>query len=146
MKKVIAIFFLFLANVLLLAHTAFFHHHHDSTHIVLASSTYHECDCNAHRNNDAQPVGHCNDPYCHGDIDDCILSTIYVKLDDDRLTIQLHIFNFVLLPCFFSLFPNYLIPYIADDVGLPFRQKPYLLSCHTEYISQSIRLRAPPVC
>ena len=32
----------------------------------------------------------------------------------------------------------------VDKTLIPFQQKPYTLDCHTDYISQSLGLRAPP--
>lgn len=144
MKRKIAIFFLALANMIILAHAVIAHHHDDEICISLAT-THHEHDSNSHGQDEAN-LPNCDVPYCHGDIDDCALSTVYVNLGHDKQTFQSYDFDFSLLPCAFTLFPDYFIYPITDDVGLPFRQTPYLLSYHNEYISQSHGLRAPPAC
>ena len=141
-KKAIALSFLFLANAIILSHAIFAHHHHDIPVTVVA--TYYGHDCN-HHNDDANPFK-CKDPYCHENIEYCVLSMIYASFDYDKQRFQSYNFNFDLLPCVLTLFSDYSIPSITDDVNLSFRQKPYLISYHTEYISQSLGLRAPPVC
>ena len=143
-KKAISLSFLLLANTIILAH-AIVAHHHNGIFVVL-EATHHEHDCNAYHPDDAQPVHSCNDPFCHGDIDNCTLSMFYTSIGDDRPVIRTCDFDFNVLPCFLILISGYSIPQIFDDIGLPFRQKPYLLFCNTEHISQSPGLRAPPVC
>lgn len=135
-KKTIALAFLMIANAIILVHTVIPHHLHNCIPIAFVTSQYHH---------DNQPVGHCNDHNCNGNFEDCALTKIYVKFDNDRQKVQLHSFDFDLLPCVFILFSDYSTPPTADNVGLSFRQKPYLISYHTEYISQSLGLRAPPL-
>ena len=124
-KKVISVSFLLLANVILLAHAILFHHHDDD---------------------DAQHVGQCHASHCHGSIEGCTLSILYVSIDNNQPTVQLLNSYFDLWPTFFSPLSDYSTPPIADDVGLPFRQKPFLISYHSDYLSQSLGLRAPPAC
>ena len=115
--------FMMIANVIILTHTITAHHHsHD----------------------DYQSIGHCNDTCCHGDIDDCPLTDIYVTPCKCNRTFLPNTCDYEMSPCFSTLLSYDLIPQIHDDVGLPFRQKPYLLSYHAEYLSQSLGLRAPP--
>ena len=139
-KKAIALSFLLLANTIILAHAIVCHHHHDAIPITLAA-THHDDNCDSH---DAQPIDPCNNSYCHGCIENCSLIKIYIRFNNERQLFQLHDFDFDRPSYTLTLFSDYSIPLIADDVGLPFRQKPYLLSYSTEYISQSLGLRAPP--
>ena len=122
MKKTIAISFLLFANMIILAHTVVFHHHFD----------------------DIQSVERCNHSHCHGSAESCSLTTLYFRLDENKPIIQSHNFEFNLLPCVLTLFSDYSILPIANDIGLPFRQKPYLLFYPTEFIARSIGRRAPP--
>ena len=144
-KRGISISFLLLTNVILLTHSVAFHHHHDGIPIA-SPAAHHDHDCSAHHHNDSQPVERCNHLHCPGNIEDCTLTTIYIRFDNVRQIVQLHSLDFDLSPCVFTLSPDYSAPHIADDVGLPFRQKPYLISYLSEYISQSLGLRAPPFC
>jgi len=121
--KITALLFLMLANAGIVAHTVFCHHF-----------------------DGIQPVAQCDHRSCHGHIENCALATIYVKTDKCNETFILHNCDFELLPCFSTLFLNDASHPIADGSGLPFRQKPYLISYHTEYISQSLGLRASPAC
>ena len=139
-KKVIVISSLLLANTIMLVHGVVCHHHQHGIWAIVCHEHYYNLP--DHHHDDDQPVGHCNDPYCHGDIDDCTLTTFYVKLNNDKF--QSFGFDFDLLPCSLPLSLDDFTPQIANDIGLPFRQNPYLLSYHTEYISHSLGLRAPP--
>jgi len=126
--KITALLFFMLASVSILAHNVIFHHHLD----------------------DIQHIVQCNHTHCHGNIEDCSLAHIYVKPYVYNQTFLPHNYDFEYdfepLPCFFTLFSGYSIPQIAEDIGLSFRQKPYLISYHSKYISQSLGLRAPPAC
>ena len=147
-KKAIALSFLFLANAIMLTHAIIPHHHHNGVFFTLATAHHnHDCDShNDHQNcDDTQSDRKCEYPFCDDNAEKCSLTTIYVKVSDNRQSFQLHDFDIDLLPCILTLLTDYNAPLI-DDVGLPFRQNPYLQSYHTEYISQSLGWRAPPVC
>ena len=120
-KKTIALSFLLFAGTTLLAHAFIPHHHHDDDHPIS------QCDATQHR--------------C---VNDCSLENIYVKFDNDKPVFQVFDFNFNLLSYFFTLLPDYSILPVTINIGLPFRQNPYLSSYRTGYVSQSIGLRAPP--
>ena len=123
--KITALLFFMLASVSIVAHSVICRHHLD----------------------DIQSVAQCDHTPCHGNIEDCALTNIYVNPCRCNQMFLPHNCNFELFPCFLILFSDYSIPQIADDVGLPFRQKPYLIIPYlTEYISQSLGLRAPPSC
>ena len=113
--------------------------------LVSASIMTHSVICHHHLG-DIQSINQCDHTSCHGNIEDCTLTKIYIKFENHRQLIQLHSVDFDFLPCILTLFSDYSIPQIADAVGLPFRQNPYVISYQTEYISQSLGLRAPPAC
>lgn len=118
-KKAIVLSFLLLASTMILAHAIVPHHHSD--------------------------VDNCNHSHCHGNIKNCSLATVYIKFNNDKQICQTLDSNFDSFPCFLALFPNYSTSSsLAIDLGLPDKQKPYLSSYYTEYISQSSGLRAPP--
>ena len=141
-RKAIALSFLFLANAILLVH-AVVAHHHDGIPVALVAIC-HDHDCTSQHPDDADPL-ECNDPYCHGNIKDCSLSLLYANFEYDKKAFQSQDFNIELLFCILTLFTDNNAPLI-NDIGLPFRQNPYLQSYNTEYISQSLGLRAPPAC
>ena len=122
--KITALIFFMFASASIVAHTTIFHHHLD----------------------DIQPISQCDHAPYHENFEDCALTTIYVNTCKCNQTFLSHNCDFEVLPCFLILFSDYSIPQTADDVSLPFGQKPYLIPCLTEYISQSLGLRAPPSC
>ena len=143
-KKVISFVFLTVANAIILVHAVTPYHHHDCI-AVFSASTQHEDDEDSHHD-DARPAGHCSDRNCNGNMEDCALTNLYIKSSKCCRTFLPHTCSYELIPLFSILFSGYSMPQIADDVGLPFRQKPYLICCLTEITSQSPRLRAPPAC
>jgi len=129
-KKTIALTFLLFAGTVILAHSVIPHHYHNGIPFV---TVHHEYDGNLH---DRHPHNQ------KESIDDCFFATVYVRLNNDQqITIQSLDFDFDLLPCFLTLFSDYFICKIEKS-----QHKPYLLPYHIEYISQSLGLRAPPVC
>lgn len=147
MKKAVALSVLLLANIILLAHAVIPHHHHNQI-LVIVCGNHHEHDgvTEEHRHHAAtHPVSQCTDPdgHCHGAVEDCSLTKIIVRIGNDRQAIQ-HI-DFELSPCM-PAFPVHPITTITSLESLPFRQKPHLPLFYTDYISQSLGLRAPPAC
>jgi len=143
--KITALVFLMIANAVILVHAIISHHNYNCIPVVVAS-THNEHDSNSYLHNDTQSFGHCINLHCHENFEDCALTKIYVIPCKCNQTFLPHNCDFELLPCFFVLFSDYSMPQIADGIGLPFRQKPYLIPYLTEYTSQSLGLRAPPSC
>ena len=139
-KKAISLSFLLLANVAILVHVFVFHHHDSQLPAVFCTETqkYHNCDGNTGQHNcpETQNAHNC----CT--VENCLLNDSITKSDDfkiiEPIVNNLYIITNNALAC--KTFQ------ITDLEGLPFRQKPYLPSCHLQYISQSLGLRAPPVC
>lgn len=121
--------FLLFVNTIILTHAVIPHHYHDGVYVSTAT-------CNVH---EESPYDHC--PLNH---EECFLTKAYVRPDNDRAIFQAFDLGIDLdLP---ALLPDYPESPIEDVLGLPFRQKPYLLSRHTEYVARSLGSRAPPVC
>ena len=121
-KKTMALIFLLFAGMVILAHAVVPHHYHNGIPCV------------------AEHHDNLHDSHSQGEnAEDCFFSTVYVRLsNNDRQIFQS--FDFDLLPCFLILFSDYFVFKIEK-----FEQKPYLLPFYTEYVSQSLGLRAPPV-
>ena len=124
-KRAIALTFLMFVGVVILAHAVVPHHHrhHDEISFSLGA---------AHNKHD----------YAH---EDCLLSKVYLRLNNYKQTFQLHDFDFDLTPCVLILFSDVTIPKTNDIVCLTFEQKPYLQFHHSEFITRSKGLRAPPL-
>ena len=156
MRKVVAISFLLLANIILLAHAFVPHHHHEGVPICF-SSHKHNHDYDTVARDCTHPSHHEHDSGCthnHQEGDGCpvdccnISKDIYARiLEDDEIFLMLS-----LLSC--SDRGVELVYYISNEdsgnsllssiYGLPFRQKPYLPSYFSEYIIGSFGLRGPP--
>ncbi len=147
MKQAITLSFLLLVNMIILAHVIIPHHHNKVP--VALTSLHHEHSGNAmykHHHQDTVPVEHDGNHHGQDVVEDYLLQHVFSRLGNNKQTCRSLDFNFDLLYCIVSLFSEYSIPQITDNDGLPFREKPYLLSFHTEYISVSLGLRAPPIC
>ena len=137
-KKVISLSFLLLANVIMLAHPVVFHHHHDQMPVTeCAANQEHHCDKNTEQ-------------HCHHEnksthkcciIENCHLDTTPFTKANSPKQIKPTFNNFVFIA---NTFPIYQIIQAADLEGLSFREKPYLPLFCSEFISQSMGLRAPP--
>ena len=159
MRKAVAISFLFLANMILLAHAFVPHHHHEGVPICFSS---HNHDYDENRNHD---IGDCTHPSHHehgpgcthnhhegdGCLADCcnISKDVYVRiLEDDEIFSLLNLLNCsdrgVELVYYISNEDSGNLP-LSGIYGLPFRQKPYLPSYFSDYIIGSSGLRGPPL-
>jgi len=135
MKRAISMSFLLLAGIFLLAHAVIPHHYHNQVPDFTWKSL-HQNDNNRTGN---QPV----DP--NYPTDDCFLKKIGVRFDSNGQMLTSVDNDIKLLPDLMPLFPFNRIVEITSLEGLSCYKKPYLLSCHTDFISQSTGLRAPPL-
>jgi len=119
-KKVILLSFLLFAGTIILAHAVVPHHYHNGIPLFTENHDVH------HSHNQEG-------------VENCSFSKIYVRLSNDRQLFQMLDFN--LQPCFLTLFSDCFICKIEKTKP---NLNPYLLLYHTEYISQSLGLRAPP--
>ena len=140
MKRTIALSFLLFANAILLVHAAIPHHHHTVSTVCFPSSQCAD-------NEEAHPPA--ADSCCHhnneSQREECPLKEMYVRPENNNYLVDLSPGNDLQYPALF-LFSTSPTVEITGLKGLPFRQKPYLQSYYTDCISQSIGLRAPPVC
>jgi len=125
MRKVVALSLLILANIIILAHITIPHHHHNGFVVLI-------CDFSA--TNDAKE--HLTE--------ECILDEFYFRSDSSQNSFLSSVFYIEGFPVICNVVTSQLE--IQNYDNLTFRRKPYFLSYHTEYISQSLGLRAPPVC
>ena len=141
MKKAIKLSFLLLANTVLLVHVAIPHHHHHNNTAV--------CILAIHCADNKEMPKHTHDSDCqqHDDgseMEECPLKEVYVRLENNKLLVDISLDNNFQYPVLlFSFNP---MDRMTGLMGLTFRQNPYLLPYYTNYISQSLGLRAPPVC
>ena len=150
MKKAITLSFLLLANIIILVHTFVPHHRHNQISFTLDASSGKLCDDATYEyccDDDimiTQQEG--NSHHHHHTLKECVLesATTFTRINDNKRTFQL--FNFNLLSVLFSLPSEHSLFRITDNVGAPFRQKPYLQFYYIEYLSLSLGLRAPPIC
>ena len=120
MKRALSLSFLLLAGIVILAHAVIPHHHHNG--ISFLSDAAHPEHDDAHEN--------------------CLMSKIYVKINNEKQKTQLHDFDFDLSP---FVFADDAISQTKFSNYLAITQKPYLLFDYTELIARSAGLRAPPL-
>ena len=121
-KKAIALSLLLLAGTVILVHAVTPHHHHDGIPVF----THHE-------HNGSMP-DHSKTDQLH---EFRILKKANERMDNELFPDL----DFIWLFC---LFTDYSIYRINDDVGSLFLQQPYIQHIHTEFITRSSGLRAPP--
>ena len=126
-KKVMTLSCWLIVGVIMLAHAVSPHHHHDG--IPCISYTHH----------DSSGQHHCDSD------ENCLLTKVYLRWNNDKQILQLHHFDFTPLPFQFILFSDDFIYRIKDAIGLPVEQKPYILPIYTTFIAHSTGLRAPLV-
>ena len=146
MKKAIAVSFLMLANIMILAHAVMPHHHHENAGVYFIDSHCEYC-------KEVQNHEHHNIPNhlcgCEGNPSEshCIIDHIYIPAYNHTIKSTVcHIHS----KCkgdhvLETLVPNSLnIHDFADKTLIPFQQKLYAVAYHTDHIAQSLGLRAPP--
>ncbi|MDR2805123.1 MAG: hypothetical protein LBB85_05680 [Dysgonamonadaceae bacterium] len=136
MKKTIFIFFLWLANITLLAHAAIPHHHHLSEPTAMCTAQHEHPDAT---HPDGETKGNVS-------FEACLISHIYTKADNNKPDIQSPDARFQPAICLLFLCPDCSIDQISVSSRRRFLPKPYLPFSSTEFIAQSAGLRAPPVC
>lgn len=150
MKKVIALPLLLLANLVILAHAIVPHHHHDKIVVSICDFLSIE-DALEHTHSDhhhGQEKGHEHTGHDLGE--ECLLNELYIRASSNQNLSASHSGDFDLsnshldFPLYFCEFNQQID--LTDYGELPFRQKPYVYSYHTYYITHSLGLRAPPVC
>ena len=154
MRKAVAISFLLLANIVLLAHAFIPHHHHEGIPICFSSHKHNhihdadDSDCTHPSHHEPGPG--CTHSHHGGDCcpnDSCPISKdIYARVLEDDETFPIFDFPEGETESIFYVSNEDIIKLpIPGLYGLPFRQKPLLLSYFSEYIIGSLGLRGPPV-
>ena len=148
MKRIIGLSLLFLANIVVLAHATIPHHHHGRV-IVSICNILSIDDALNHKHENCHSGQHNEHEHKHSEhplSEDCVLNELYARSNVSSANSNGSDFTNFQLD--FPLVCHDVIPLIEiRDYGeLPFRQKPYLNSYHTHYITHSLGLRAPPFC
>ena len=136
MRKTIALLFLSIAGIVILAHSVIPHHHH--YHGVVCVTELIGClDCDH---------SSANEPEHPHNSKECIIKDIFSQSNNGRQIIPpcVELWKNTTDLCF-SFFPEFLSD-LTDLHGLPFRQKPYINNYHAIYAAHSLGLRAPPTC
>ncbi|MDR0295889.1 MAG: hypothetical protein LBH91_06905 [Prevotellaceae bacterium] len=143
-KKVVCISALLLANILLLAHAVIPHHHHHEDAIV--------CFFDAHCNDCEEAYG-CEQfdfqTYKHEGkpLSDkcCIIDNVYFSAHNNiKITCRSHI-NCDCGKVLYALISNNLNTQdFINGTEIHFRQNPYVPLFYSEFVAQSLGLRAPP--
>ncbi|MDR1553033.1 MAG: hypothetical protein LBS69_06180 [Prevotellaceae bacterium] len=135
MKRAIALTFLLLANIIMLAHIFVPHCDYNKISataplsVIQSENDSHCCSCeDFHHSHDTDM--------------ECLLSQIYARLENNDKTTTLADFILLSYP-FVSV--NDSVPTINAE-SLSFHYKPYLLSYYCAFIFPTIGLRAPPAC
>jgi hypothetical protein len=136
MKRAISLSFLLLANIILLAHVLIPCQHDHDTIICSCLPADH---CETHDTGNQQHGEDCPMEESPMDVDLYVRHTNINSVNDFCLNGAVH------YPMLFLVSNNPIVE-INDPKDLPMWQTPYMLTCHTDYISHSLGLRAPPAC
>jgi len=124
-KKAISLFILLFVNVMILAHAAIPHHHHEATSVFF--TVYCE---------------DCSDEHEHHTLTDTAYNTPSGKYTKHICC------SYTNCDCkqnLNNLVANVLITQnFVDNTIIHFQQKPYFFPFYTEFVVQSLGLRAPP--
>ena len=145
MKKAVCYIALCAANILLVAHIAIPHHHHENAGVCLFDTHCKDSkEAHHHEQHDTHNHEHERNPF----LDKCcIIDDIYAPTHNNiKLTCRFH----TSCDCEQTLYalistPLYTHDFV-DDIIVHFRQNPFVPLFFSEFISQSIGLRAPPAC
>ena len=142
--KVISLSFLLLANIVLLAHAVVLHHHHEDEGLCFfetrCSTDEEAC---SDENHDSQTAHHEHNQFPSSD-QCCFIDNVYaLVINEIKSSCSQH----EKCDCKHALISNILYTNdVCDDPIIHFRQNPSVLLFYSEFIAQSIGLRAPPVC
>ena len=142
--KVIQLSFLLLANIILLAHAIVPHHHHEDEGLCFFETRcpMDEEACSG-ENHDTQTAHHEHNQFPSSD-QCCLIDNAYAPaINEIKTSCSQH----EKCDCRYTLISNIL--YTCDTCDEPiihFRQNPSVPHFYSEFIAQSIGLRAPPAC
>ncbi|MCL1849867.1 MAG: hypothetical protein FWF70_00400 [Bacteroidetes bacterium] len=136
-KKVVYYTALWVANILLLVHIALPHHHHGETKICFFNSCCKDSEEEHHHEQDEVPSsGKC-----------CTIDNIYFSTTNDTKIARCDHEN-----CSCGQWLHAVVPTVlntcsfVENPATHFREKPYIPLFYAAFVSQSVGLRAPPVC
>ena len=139
MKKTRCLTALWIANILLLAHAAIPHHYHENTGVCFVLHCKDSKEPHRHEYSDFHTHQHEGNPHS----EECYVDDVYTAANKKNAYCSHS--NCDCGTAFYSLFSNNLsIKNFIDSKHSTFF-KPYLLSDYTDYITQSLGLRAPPI-
>ena len=147
-KKAITLSFLLLANIILLAHAAVPHHHHETISICFCDMHGTNCEetC-THEHHDTQTTHHEQHEFPSSD-DCCYIDTFYAPTHNNlKTSCHLHEKCECGKMILYALISTsiYTSDFVEDTI-IHFRQNPCVQLFYSDFISQSIGLRAPPAC
>jgi len=126
MRRVVAISFLLLAHICVLAHAVVPHHRHDR--VVVVDVFQHE------------GADHDHD---HQGCEVCVLDNAFTSDEIKRS----HAESCACCHAVATVLPDsYCLPEIQVGDGPAFRPKPPIVTYHYQYLTHSLGLRAPPAC
>ena len=141
LKRAVSLTFILLANMVLLVHVIIpCQHDHDT---IICACLLSDLDMDSEKAHE-QPLD--SESHQHGDgcpMEECSVD-LYFRHKKVKSAIDFSLNRDVqfIVSFLFSICP---VVEITDLEGSALRQKPYLLTCHTVYITRSLGLRAPPV-
>ena len=143
MRNAIAIFLILCANIVLLAHVMIPHHHHDNIAcFVLPVEEEHDNCCDHETDHKAQHESNTDD-------DCCILNDILAIIPDGYKQDNQHL-EFKCQEIIIGLEAFDLVSLEENTSNIKFlnafREKPYLENSYGVFATQSLGLRAPPIC
>lgn len=125
MRKAISVFFILLANIVILAHTVVPHHHHNKVFATVVGLFDNNAQYEAEHHHG---TAHHHDNT--GNTEECLINEVYIATcraqNDDGIIQPLHV-NLDWCPLFATASLFYRIPI---QQALPFRQKPYIELIH----------------
>ena len=139
MKKMVCLTALWIANILLLAHAAIPHHYHKNTGTCFAFHCRDSKEAHQHEHHEHHTHQHEGNPSS----DRCSIDDVYTTAQKN---IKTACCSHIECDCGQVLLPLILDYLSVTDFGskVLFKPKPYFVSYYTEYITQSLGLRAPP--
>ena len=138
-KKTISVSFLLFVNIIMLTHSAVCHHDDQTIVAVCSANQEHDCAQHSEHSNNCHDT---EDSHTCCVIKNCLLSDFFTQTNTVRFSKP--IFNTI--DIIINDIPAYQTIQITDLAGLPFQQKPYIPLFYTDFVAQSIGLRAPPAC
>ena len=146
MQKAIALSFLLIANIILLAHAVVPHHDHENMRICFFDSHCKDCNGTHHDADCETPAQNHQDNACSNKC--CNIDNVFDSNTDGKVRIICH----KQAQCdyrhtLYMLISNASnIQKFNNDALLLCLYKPYVVISLTDYVSQSKGLRAPPTC